>query len=268
MDDIHLSGPLPILHYRPKKATIHQTADMKWCIGITYEVEVEKPEESIVPVVTGIDRNIGNVATADAVFEVPERMKEKMEKQERNIRHWRRVMSRCQGPNYKECKPRSKRYEVARRIIAYHQRKLANLCKNIVRKTARVLVDTGITHLVDEKLDIINMTGSASGTKEKPGKKVAQKKGFNKSTLRQGWGMLFVILSYMLVGGIIKVDPAYTSQTCSWCLHVDKNSRLGRLFWYVSCGFIHHADCNAGCNIENSGRRILGLARKTITSLV
>ena len=111
--------------------------------------------------------------------------------------------------------------------MATREHELANLRKNIVRKTALVLVDTGITHLVGEKLGIINMTGSAGGTKEKPGKRVAQK-GLNKSILGQGWGMLF------------------------WC---------------VLCGFIHHADCNAGCNIENR-RRILGLARRTITSLV
>ena len=71
----------------------------------------------------------------------------------------------------------------------------------------------------------------------------------------------------MLVGGIIKIDPAYTSQMCSSCLHVSKDSRCGRLFRCVRCGFIHHADINAGCNIENHGREMLGLPRKIIKRL-
>ena len=79
--------------------------------------------------------------------------------------------------------------------------------------------------------------------------------------------MLAAILSYMLVGGIIKIDQAYTSQMCLSCLHVSKDSRCGRLFRCVRCGFIHHADCNAGCNIENHGREMLGLPRKIIKRL-
>ena len=76
-----------------------------------------------------------------------------------------------------------------------------------------------------------------------------------------------VVLAYMLAGGVIQVNPAYTSQTCSWCLHVAAESRLGRLFRCVSCGFVHHADCNAGCNIENRGLKILGLESRFIMSL-
>lgn len=35
----------------------------------------------------------------------------------------------------------------------------------------------------------------------------------------------------------------------------------------MSCGFIHHADCNAGCNIENRGRDKLGIPCRFIKSL-
>ena len=68
-------------------------------------------------------------------------------------------------------------------------------------------------------------------------------------------------------GGAIRVSSAYTSQTCSLCLHVAEDSRCGRLFRCISCGFIHHTDINAGCNIENRGRKKLGLPRLFIKSL-
>ena len=68
-----------------------------------------------------------------------------------------------------------------------------------------------------------------------------------------------VRLSRTTSGGAICVNPAYTSKTCSLYLHVDEDSRCGILFRCVSCGFIHHADCNARCNIENIGRKKLGL---------
>ena len=126
---------------------------------------------------------------------------------------------------------------------------------------------TEVTHTVFEKLPIQNMVKSAKGTKEKPGKRVAQKRGLNKAILNQGWGILAVILSYMLAGGIIRIDPTYTSHMCSLCLHVNKDSRCGRLFRCVRCGFIHHADINAGCNIENHGRKMFGLPRRIINSL-
>ena len=181
--------------------------------------------------------------------------------------NWQRVMKRRQGPDRKARTPPSKRYEKARKTYAGHQRKLSNMRKNNAYKTANVLKDMGVTHTVFEKLPIKNMVKSAKGTKEKPGKNVAQKRGLSKAILNQGWGVLAIILSYMLVGGIIRIDPAYTSQTCSPCQHVSKDNRCGRLFRCVRCGFIHHADINAGCNIENHGRKVLGLPRRIIKSL-
>ena len=57
------------------------------------------------------------------------------------------------------------------------------------------------------------------------------------------------------VGGIklVKVSPAYTSQTCSSCGHVDKNSRQGESFDCTRCGYSLDADHNAAINIYNRG---------------
>lgn len=45
------------------------------------------------------------------------------------------------------------------------------------------------------------------------------------------------------------VQPYYTSQTCSACGHVDKNSRHKESFSCTECGHTEHADTNAAKNI-------------------
>ncbi len=52
---------------------------------------------------------------------------------------------------------------------------------------------------------------------------------------------------------IKKVDPAYTSQTCSKCGSVHKESRKGELYEYINCGMKLDADYNAALNILQRG---------------
>lgn len=53
---------------------------------------------------------------------------------------------------------------------------------------------------------------------------------------------------------VVCVDPAYTSQGCSACGHVDKNNRPDQAtFCCTSCGFAEHADVNAARNIAVRG---------------
>ena len=51
---------------------------------------------------------------------------------------------------------------------------------------------------------------------------------------------------------LIKVEPAFTSQTCSKCGQVIKANRQGELY-YCSCGIIIDADTNAAINILHRG---------------
>ncbi|MER6175799.1 transposase [Streptosporangium sp. NPDC001681] len=53
---------------------------------------------------------------------------------------------------------------------------------------------------------------------------------------------------------LVYVDPAYTSQACSACGHVDKKNRPDQAgFACTSCGFAEHADVNAARNIASRG---------------
>ena len=96
---------------------------------------------------------------------------------------------------------------------------------------------------------------------------VRQKAGLNRSILAQGWGTFDLILSYKMEergGRVVKIDPAYTSQTCSACGAVDARSRKNQAsFACVQCGHRDHADRNAAKNIvrrwNTSHLRIEGL---------
>jgi putative transposase len=101
-----------------------------------------------------------------------------------------------------------------------------------------------------ENLKIGNMTRSAKGTVEKPGRNVQQKAGLNREISRSGWGLLVRRLEDKAPGRVEKVPPAYTSQCCSTCGHVAKESRKSQaVFRCTACGFACNADVNAARNI-------------------
>jgi putative transposase len=101
-----------------------------------------------------------------------------------------------------------------------------------------------------EDLQIKNMTRSAKGTKENPGRNVGAKAGLNRGILRSGWGLLVRRLEEKAPGRVEKVRPAFTSQRCSACGQVDGNSRESQArFVCTACSFAGHADVNAARNI-------------------
>jgi len=67
---------------------------------------------------------------------------------------------------------------------------------------------------------------------------------------------------------ITKVDPAYTSQTCSICGTLDKQARKGEVYQCGSCGVSLDADLNASKNILHRGveRLFKSLAIVPLTS--
>ncbi|MFD1931740.1 RNA-guided endonuclease InsQ/TnpB family protein [Nonomuraea mangrovi] len=111
--------------------------------------------------------------------------------------------------------------------------------------------------IVHEELRIANMTRSASGTLEAPGRMVAQKSGLNRSILDAGWGVLLTILSHKAESAgreLIAVNPANTSRACARCGHCARENRLTQAeFACTACGHTAHADVNAAVNILRAG---------------
>ncbi|WP_436847461.1 RNA-guided endonuclease InsQ/TnpB family protein [Streptomyces aureus] len=136
-------------------------------------------------------------------------------------------------------------YERAARIKARE----ANRRKDWCEKTSTMLART--YDLVRfEKLNIKNMTASAKGTVEQPGRKVRQKAGLNRAILAQGWGLLRQRTGHKAPGRVEDVPAHYTSLRCSTCGWIDKNSRKSQAEFVCSaCGFTCNADTNAAANV-------------------
>ena len=122
------------------------------------------------------------------------------------------------------------------------------------RKDWAEKVSTDIARRFDlirvEDLQIGNMTRSARGTRENPGRNVRQKAGLNRGILGSGWGLLVRRLAGKAPGRVEKVRPALTSQRCSACGQVDRGSRESQaVFRCTACGFAGNADVNAAINI-------------------
>ncbi len=101
-----------------------------------------------------------------------------------------------------------------------------------------------------EDLKIQHMTRSAKGTRENPGRNVRAKAGLNRGILRSGWGLLVRRLQDKAPDRVEKIKPAFTSQRCSACGHVDADSRESQArFACTVCGYACHADVNAARNI-------------------
>ena len=101
-----------------------------------------------------------------------------------------------------------------------------------------------------EDLRVRNMTRSARGTRENPGRNVRQKTGLNRGILRSGWGLLVRRLEEKAPGRVEKIKPAFTSQRCSACGQVHGKSRKSQaVFQCTACGYACNADVNAAWNI-------------------
>ena len=127
--------------------------------------------------------------------------------------------------------------------------KIADTRRDFQHKTSSYLSKNHVM-IVIEDLKVKNMSRSAKGDVEKPGKQVKQKAGLNRSILDQGWSEFR--------GMVVAVSPHYTSQICSSCGYKDKANRQTQAqFVCISCGFFHHADTNAAINIVERGDRLL-----------
>ncbi|MFC9614094.1 RNA-guided endonuclease InsQ/TnpB family protein [Streptomyces sp. NPDC056938] len=63
---------------------------------------------------------------------------------------------------------------------------------------------------------------------------------------------------------LVYVDPAYTSQMCSQCRHIDKRNRVDQgLFICRGCGVVAHADRNASHNIAQRGENVWNAGRES-----
>ena len=153
----------------------------------------------------------------------------------------------------------NRRRRAGERVGRLH-RKISNQRRDFLHKLSRSLVDD-YDLIAVEKLPIANMTRRPKPVPDEGGEfasnGAAAKAGLNKSILDAGWGTLISMLVYKAEDAgrhLVAVNPRHTSQTCSRCGHVDRDSRHGTVFRCVSCGHEDHADVNAAVNILRAGQ--------------
>ena len=151
-----------------------------------------------------------------------------------------------------------KRICAARRLVRSKERE-ANARLDYAHKTARRIVDSADV-IALEALRVRNMTRSAKGTIEAPGRNVVAKAALNRVVLDAGFGLLerlIVAKAEEAARTIVWVDPRFSSQECSRCGHISARSRRRRRYACDTCGFTTHADVNAALVIRRRAQSAL-----------
>ncbi len=151
----------------------------------------------------------------------------------------------------------SENWNKQKRKISTLHHTIANVRSDFLHKLSTEISKNHVKVYV-EGLRIKNMSASAKGTREDPGRNVKAKSGLNKSILDQGWFEFSRQLEYKLSwngGRLVEVDYRHTSQACSCCGHTAKQNRLSQdVFRCLACGHEENADINAAKNIKTVGQ--------------
>ena len=160
--------------------------------------------------------------------------------------------------------------------IQNHHRCIRNIRRDFMLKTAHTIAQNyGWVAMEDLKLK--NMTKSAKGTVEEPGKNVRQKTGLNRSLARVAPYAMRMAIHWAVFkanGRLILVDPKYTSQTCPICGYTSSSNRPSQAhFGCQKCGYTANADVVGAANVlkksrTGSVRPCSELGNKTATGTV
>ena len=148
------------------------------------------------------------------------------------------MLSRCKKGSFGRKKEKFK-------IIEFHK-KIRDSRNTYLHQVSRGLVDK-YDQLFFEDIKIENLVKNGN---------------LSKSIYDQGWSKLVGFVEYKSrCDGktFLKVNPAYTSQTCSSCGKRKKLSLKERTYECVSCGLNMDRDHNAAINILNKGLNQTGV---------
>ena len=230
-----------------RNATVSQHAG-KWFVSIQTAREVEPPVPQASRAVA-IDLGIARFATlSDGSYLAP---LNSFKRHEARLRRAQRALSRKTkfSHNWKKAKARIQRIHA----------RIGNARRDYLHK-ATTTISQNHAMVCIEDLQVRNMSRSAAGSPDAPGKNVRTKSGLNKSILDQGWFEFRRQLDYKLAwngGWLIVVPPANTSRTCPACDHVSAENRQTQAqFACVACGFEENADVVGAINILARGHRV------------
>lgn len=220
----------------------------KWFASIQVETRETAPALGVAPTL-GIDLGlVAFAATSDGALVAPLKA---LAKQQVRLRRYQRSVSRKKKGSANRRKAVARLGNLHRRIAAQRSDWLHKLTTGLADRHPVIAL---------EDLRIKNMSASAAGTVEAPGKNVRAKAGLNRGILDAAWGEFARQLTYKVQwrgGRVILVNPAYTSRTCRCCGHEDtKNRKTQAVFSCVACGHTENADTHAAKNILAAGHAV------------
>ena len=231
-----------------RNVTVSQSGG-KWFVSIQTQREVEPPVHPATSIV-GIDVGIARFATlSDGSFIEPLNT---FRKHEQRLARYQRAMFHKQkfSNNWKKAKAR---------IQKIHTR-IANVRRDFLHKTTTTISKNHAIVCIED-LQVRNMSKSAAGSSDSPGRNVKAKSGLNKSILDQGWFEFRRQLEYKqawLGGEVLALPPRNTSRTCPACGHVSAGNRQTQArFACVECGYENNADLVGAINVLERGHRLL-----------
>jgi putative transposase len=214
----------------------------QWFVILQTEIEVkDRAVRENLPSV-GLDMGVNQPITTStgAVIALPQVSKEE---NKRRVVLCRTLSRRKKG---------SAGRKQARLALRRFDRHISNRRKDARHKeTTRLVKSHGLIGIED--LKVRNMTRSARGSAEMPGKQVAQKAGLNRRILDVAPGEVRRQLEYK--GGwygsaVIAVPAAFTTQDCSLCGARNCVGRGDRVLACIACGTVICRDTNAARNVE------------------
>jgi len=252
----------------PRSVTVSRRGK-HWFVSIQTEQDALIPERTVYNPydVVGIDMGATRFVTTsetdetgiDGLFVEPLNSFKKLENK---LARAQRLLARKQkfSNNWKKQKQAVSKIHI----------KIADARNDFLQKLSTIMSKNHAV-VVAEDLRIKNMSASAKGDMEQPGKNVKAKAGLNKSILDQGWGNFLRMIGYKQEwsgGKLIQVNPKNTSRTCPACGHVSADNRKTQaLFLCNECGYTANADYVASVNIKARGIEELMAAGHVASSL-
>lgn len=234
----------------PKTVDITRKTRGRWVVSISCEnvaPELLPPTDHEI----GIDLGVTElVATSDGELVSNPRY---MKNQAGKVAAVQRVLSRK--------KKGSSRWINAKKRLSRLKEKEHLQRQDHHRKLARRLIEqASVIYVEDLSIKQMLMSDGKHGD--------MAKRGLNRSISDAGWASFITYLTNKAESAgrlVVRVNPAYTSQTCRDCGHVSGENRNGIRFKCVKCGFEGHADVLAALNILDRGQGLTSLDGSKLT---
>jgi len=211
----------------PSTVTVSREPDGRWFVSLAADVDnPEAPEPASGPV--GIDLGLKDFAVLSTGEHIPH--PKHMERRERRLKHYQRILARKQRGSANRAK--------AKRKVARAHSKVRDARRDFLHQTSTRIVRTHSAIAVED----LNVAG------------MVRNRCLAKSISRTGWAEFRGMLAYKAPrdGRTMAVcDRWYpSSKTCSHCGHLLGSLSLSTRTWQCpSCGTRHDRDLNAAKNI-------------------